>query len=73
MSTLMYDIVKGTVPKSNLSKFQSNFATKVIKSLEKNMVKVIDPECTEESRFKKLDYNLPKDIKELMVDGIKDI
>ena len=67
MATLVYDICKGSLPKSNQNKFQQYFANKVVKNLEKNMIKILDPESTEPSRFQKIDYKLPKEIQEAMV------
>ena len=31
------------------------------------MIKILDPESTEPSRFQKIDYKLPKEIQEAMV------
>lgn len=50
-ATIAYEISKGIVANNRIEKFQSHFATKIVKNLEKNMLKIIDPESTELSRF----------------------
>jgi hypothetical protein len=59
---LAYEIVKGTVSRSKQRKFQKHFAEKVVKNLEKNVVKIVDPENKEKSRFEKIDYKIPREI-----------
>jgi len=49
-----------------LEKFQTHFASKIVKNLEKNVLKVIDPEQIEKARFQKIDYKLPKEIQEIL-------
>jgi hypothetical protein len=48
MATLCYDICKGIVSKANTPKFQTYFASKVVKSLERNIVRIVDPSSGEE-------------------------
>lgn len=67
MASLTYEICKSLVSKENAPKFQQNFAQKTIKSLEKNIVRIMDPMSGDESRrFPKIDYKLPKEIAEMM-------
>jgi hypothetical protein len=49
-----------------MEKFQTHFASKIVKNLEKNVLKVIDPEQIEKARFQKIDYKLPKEIQEIL-------
>ena len=65
MVGLSYDICKGLVSKHKANKFQTHIVTKVVKKLEKNIVNLLDPENSMESRFKKIDCKLPKELAEL--------
>jgi hypothetical protein len=62
MAVLTYEIGKGIVGKGKMEKYQKHFATKVVKNLEKNCVKVVDNEDKDVSKFPKIEYNLPKEI-----------
>ena len=62
MAILSYEIGKGIVGKDKLEKYKKHFATKVVKNLEKNCIKVVDNENKDVSRFPKIEYNLPKEI-----------
>ena len=58
---IAYEVGKGTVSKQKADKFLKHFATKIVKNLENNSIKVCDP-SKEESKYRKLDYKLPKDV-----------
>jgi hypothetical protein len=40
---IAYDVGRGSVHKNKLEKFEKHFASKVIRPLEKNLLKVCDP------------------------------
>jgi hypothetical protein len=40
---IAYDVGRGSVHKTKLEKFEKYFASKVIRPLEKNLLKVCDP------------------------------
>ena len=62
-ATIAYEIGKGVVERKRADKYKEFFINKVIKTLERNCVKVIDPSIPDfQSRFRKFNYIIPDDV-----------
>lgn len=69
---IAYDVCKGTIASEDQSQQLTNhFATKVAKALERNCLKVCDPNVNSrlDLSYRKLNYTLPEEIKHAMKDA----
>ena len=54
--------------KNKIEKFEKHFASKIVTNLEKNCLNVCNPHSLRaKSRYPKINYKLPKEIQDLMM------